>query len=321
MRIWFNGRTSPCQGENCGFKSRYPLYILPCFLNLNVFTKKFMSLTLSRQFPSLLYIGNSPFSGQQPWPTKRLHPRNWRRFKRTTRQSSLLLGKSFQKRTMRTALLSSVFRKGLMSYLTTVKPMQSTVLAPVVTSSSQYSLLQMQNMWEKRLWFLHNALPLAAMLRTWKPNMLYGIQNRAALPLQIWVGQRGIQFLQKVAKKSLHFSYTNKKSHVWNYLIALESHAPIFLTKVGWVSRPNEGRSCTKHSLIQINGFLNSSAWYVLRPADMLQNKYGVSKFWMTKYNHISFYFPKTFFFNSYIKLRIKYYLYWVQSTAQCSVD
>ena len=206
-----------------------------------------MPFALSRKFPRNLYVANSIFQAQQPWPTKRIYPKALKRYQRTSRQPSQLLGKSMHKRHLMESLIYSPNNK-----------------FPTL------SMQEMQNMWARRFWLLHNALPLALQLKPMKTNMIHGLERRAVLPLKVWCGQPGIKFLQKVAKTSLHFAFTQQKPHVWNFIAALECYAPIFLTRMSWTSQPNEGRFWIKHHKVQINGFTDFRAWYVLRPADMI---------------------------------------------------
>ena len=219
-----------------------------------------MSFALSRKFPRNLYVANSVFQVQQPWPTKRIYPKSLKRYQRTYRQPSQLLGKSLQKRHLIESLISSPNSQS------TQFPLLKTGWESVRT----VSMPGMQNMWARRFWLLHNALPLALHLKPMKTNMLHGLERRAVLPLKVWCGQPGIKFLQKVANTSLHFAFSQQNSHIWNFITALECYAPISLTRMGWTSQPNEGRFWMKHHKVQMNGFTDFRTWYVQRPADLI---------------------------------------------------
>jgi len=222
-----------------------------------------MSFALSRKFPCNLYVGTSTSQLQQPWPTRRIYPKALKRYQRSHRQMSRLLGKSLQKRHLMESL---VYSKNVSFY-----------------ENVKLSMPALQNMWARRFWILHNALPLALQLKPLKTNMLHGLERRAVLPLKIWCGQPGIKFLQKVATNSLHFAFSHKSPHVWNFMTALECYAPIIITRMNWTSQPNEGRSVMKHHKVKINGYTDSRAWYPLRPGDMIQQSKQSLTLWDKK--------------------------------------
>lgn len=232
-----------------------------------------MTLSLSRRFPANLYLGTSPYTIQQPWPTFRIQSKRFKRITRFKRQSSRLLGKSIQKR----PLLESVMNNNSDNF-------------------TKLSIPAMHTLWARRLWFLHNALPLAVQLRPTKPNTLFKLELNATLPLKIWVGQKGIQFLKKVANTSLYLSLKNKQYNLWNFIQALDSYCPIYLTRLGFVPHPKEGKFWTKHGEIQKNGFTLESAWNPLIPADVIQNQKNWSQFWLNKVNKVYFDYPKSLY-------------------------
>jgi len=232
-----------------------------------------MTLALSRQFPRNLDLGTGSLSNPQPWPTSRISPKRLKRITRFKRQSSRLLGKSLQKR----MLLESVMNQTNPNF-------------------SKLSIPAMQTLWARRLWFLHSALPLAVQLRPTKPNALFKMELHATLPLKIWVGQKGVHFLKKVATTSLHLSMKNKHLNLWSFVQALESYCPIYLTRLGFVSHPKEGKFWAKHGEIHKNGFTLESAWNPLIPADVVQNQKNLSEFWGQKVQKISFNSPKSLY-------------------------
>lgn len=243
-----------------------------------------MTMSLSRQFPVNLYLGFTPYTMQQPWPNRRLYPKRLKRFARAKRQNSRLLGKSIQKR----MLLETVICNN--------------------KKITKMSIQAMHNLWARRFWFLHNALPLAVQLKPIKPNVLFKMHLNAILPLSVWLGQKGIQFLRKVATTSLYFSFKNKQENTWNFIQALESYSPITITRLSFTSRPSEGKFWVKHHEVRKNGFILKSGWNPLMPADFVQNQKKIFDFWSQKLNQVHFDSPKSIFKFSIKQFKQKIY-------------
>lgn len=236
-----------------------------------------MTLTLSRKFPRNLYLGTLSSSNfQYLWPTSRLSSRHLKRSFRMKRQKSHLLGKFMNKRALIEALISPNFK-----------------------TSWHLSLPKMHDLWTRRLWFLNNALPLAVQLKPLKPNHLFGLEIRSALPLKIWIGQEGIHFLKKVASISSVDSFKSKNHQIWNFIQALECYPPIILTRLGFASYPNNGNFWVKHGGILKNGFICKSAWQPLVAGDVCQNKTFFLNVWVKKQHQTYHSLPKSFFGSS----------------------
>eukprot|EP00877_Chromochloris_zofingiensis_P007013 jgi/Chrzof1/2565/Cz11g20160.t1 len=251
-------------------------------------------------------LGPRRLSRQNPWPTIRLTRRQKTKFQMNAKMRSSEMGRSLDRRPLIQASLmpaaagqpgTNPVLKYARQHVLLGQPSPASVSdaaasthPPVVRDQASFPIkgtpAGLKAVLGSNLWALDRPAAIPGVVRLRRPNSIEKGQREALRALKVFMGGVRTRYVKKLLQISDNlgrpkpFGGSATIGRVWSMHSAIESLAPIAVTKVGFAPSVPAGKMWVSHARMLCNGHPVHAAWTACRPGDVWSMSDKASTAW-----------------------------------------